>query len=83
MCLHLSACVANLRSTPKFEPNPYIELLSKREIQIAHLIAQGLTNVEISRELWISHNTVKQALKKMFRKLEVSSRIEMVMRLRD
>ena len=83
VCLHLSACLANLRSTLKFEPNPYIELLTKREIQIAYLIAQGLTNVEISQELWISHNTVKQALKKMFRKLEVSSRIEMVMRLRD
>nr|WP_319423649.1 LuxR C-terminal-related transcriptional regulator [Pleurocapsa sp. FMAR1] len=28
-------------------------------MQIAHLIAQGLTNVEISQKLWISHNTVK------------------------
>ena len=32
VCLHLSACLANLRSTPKFEPNLYIELLTKREI---------------------------------------------------
>ncbi|MGL6339161.1 MAG: LuxR C-terminal-related transcriptional regulator, partial [Waterburya sp.] len=34
-------------------------------------------------ELWISQNTVKQALKKMFRKLEVSSRTEMVAQLKD
>lgn len=61
-------------TSDEFEPNPYIESLTKREMQIAHLIAQGLTNVEISQQLWISHNTVKQALKKMFRKLEVSSR---------
>lgn len=83
VCLHLSSCLANLRSQSEVQPNQYLQLLTKREIQIADLVAQGLTNVEISKELWISHNTVKQALKKMFRKLDVASRIEMVMRLRD
>ena len=82
VCLHLSACLANL-SSPRFRSNPYVKLLTKRELQIADLVAQGLTNTEISRELWISTNTVKQALKKMFKKLGVASRIEMVMRLRD
>lgn len=83
VCLHLSACLANLRSQSRFEPNTYLQLLTGREIQIANLVAQGLTNAEIGKELWISHNTVKQALKKMFRKLDVTSRVEMVMRLRD
>ncbi|HEY9767391.1 MAG TPA: helix-turn-helix transcriptional regulator [Coleofasciculaceae cyanobacterium] len=82
VCLHLSACLANLRSQPEFQPNPYLKLLTKRE-QIASLVAQGLTNAEIGKELWISQNTVKQALKKMFRKLKVISRIEMVVRLQD
>jgi DNA-binding CsgD family transcriptional regulator len=83
VCLHLSACLANLRSRPIFKENQRILLLTQREIQIASLVAKGLTNAEIGRELWISQNTVKQALKRMFRKLEVSSRTEMVAKLTD
>ena len=82
VCLHLSACLANL-SLQQFRSNPYLKLLTQREIQIACLVAKGLTNAEIGRELWISHNTVKQALKKIFKKLGVASRVEMVMRLQD
>ena len=48
------------------------------ELQIAELVARGLTNAEIGTALWISQNSVKQALKRMFRKLNVSSRTEMV-----
>lgn len=83
VCLHLSACLTNLRSQSKFQLNSYSKLLTQREIQIANLVAQGLTNAEIGKELWISHNTVKQALKKMFRKLKVSTRTEMVAQLRN
>lgn len=82
VCLHLSACLANLNSQ-QLQSNPYLKLLTEREIQIVDLVAKGLTNAEIGRELWISHNTVKQALKRIFRKLRVTSRIEMVMRLQD
>ena len=82
VCLHLSACMANLRSQFSLQLNDYSKLLTKREIQIAELVACGLTNAEIGKELWISHNTVKQALKKMFRKLKVSSRIMMIEKLR-
>ncbi|HEY9826672.1 MAG TPA: helix-turn-helix transcriptional regulator [Stenomitos sp.] len=57
--------------------------LTLREVQIAKLVAKGLTNAEIGAELWITHNSVKQALKRMFRKLEVSARTEMVAKLRD
>lgn len=83
VCLHLSVCLANLRSRPIFKENQRILLLTQREIQIASLVAKGLTNAEVGKELWISQNTVKQALKRMFRKLEVSSRTEMVAQLRD
>jgi DNA-binding CsgD family transcriptional regulator len=55
--------------------------LTKRETQIAKLVAQGLTNAEIGAELWITPNSVKQALKRMFLKLNVSSRVEMVAQL--
>jgi len=58
-----------------------INRLTPREIEIAELVAQGLTNAQIGASLWITKNSVKQALKRMFQKLEVSSRAEMVARL--
>ncbi|MEM6432683.1 MAG: LuxR C-terminal-related transcriptional regulator [Cyanobacteria bacterium P01_D01_bin.115] len=57
------------------------ECLTPRELQIADLVALGKTNAAIGTELWITENSVKQALKRMFRKLEVSSRAEMVAQL--
>ena len=83
VCMHLSACLTNLRSQAIPIENPYLNLLTTREIQIANLVAQGLTNAEIGKELWISQNTVKQALKRMFRKLEVSSRTAMIAKLKS
>jgi DNA-binding CsgD family transcriptional regulator len=50
--------------------------LTKRELQIAELVAQGLTNAAIAIKLWITHNFVKGALKRMFGKLEVASHFE-------
>ncbi len=90
LCLHLSTRLATMRSplaVPLGQSQPTqfnslnINRLTPREIQIAELVAQGLTNAEIGAALWITENSVKQALKRMFRKLEVSSRAEMVARL--
>ncbi|MGG6263682.1 response regulator transcription factor [Leptolyngbya sp. AN03gr2] len=55
--------------------------LTPRERQIAELVAQGLTNAEIGAQLWITQNTVKQTLKRMFCKLNVSARAELVAKL--
>ncbi len=57
----------------------YIKL-TPREQQIAQLV-EGLTNAEIAAQLWITQNTVKQALKRMFLKLSVSARAELVAEL--
>jgi LuxR family maltose regulon positive regulatory protein len=48
--------------------------LTQREIQIAHLAAAGKTNVEIGKQLFISSNTVKMALKSIYIKLSINSR---------
>ncbi len=80
VCLHLSTWLTTIRSQTK-EFNLDINRLTPREIQIAELVARGLTNAQIGKELWIQENSVKQALKRMFRKLEVSSRAQMVARL--
>lgn len=81
LCLHLSTWTATVR--PRSSPvnahnNSKASRLTPRELEIAQLVAQGRTNAEIGAALWITENSVKQALKQMFRKLEVSSRAELV-----
>ncbi|MBD6620293.1 LuxR family transcriptional regulator [Komarekiella sp. 'clone 1'] len=83
VCTHLSACLATLGMRQTRLNSSVANRLTPREIQIAELVAQGLTNAEIGEKLWIQENSVKQALKRIFRKLEVVNRAEMVGRLRD
>lgn len=78
---HLSVRLAILQAQREQTIVLETDCLTQRELQIAKLVATGLTNAEIGVELWISRNTVKQALKRIFRKLNVSSRAEMVTRL--
>jgi DNA-binding CsgD family transcriptional regulator len=83
ICLHLSVWAATVRSQQIATQIPLsqsvkIARLTARELQIVGLVALGRTNAEIGAELWITENSVKQALKRMFRKLEVSSRAEIV-----
>ncbi|TKK90119.1 response regulator transcription factor [Herbidospora galbida] len=53
---------------------PVIESLSPRETEVLSLVARGLTNAEIGRELFISETTVKTHLLRVFGKLGVSDR---------
>ena len=55
-----------------------IELLSKREGEVARLAVNGLTNREISQHLSLNEHTVKNYLSHVFEKLAVSSRIELI-----
>ncbi|MUL35321.1 LuxR C-terminal-related transcriptional regulator [Gloeocapsopsis dulcis] len=85
ICLHLSVWAATVRlrsiSTELQQQCYKSDRLTPRELQIAELVALGLTNAEIGNELWITENSVKQALKRIFRKLGVSSRAQMVAQL--
>lgn len=83
VCTHLSACLATIKIRETRLNSSVANRLTVRETQIAELVAQGLTNAEIGTILWIQENSVKQALKRMFRKLEVTNRAEMVANLRD
>jgi DNA-binding NarL/FixJ family response regulator len=56
--------------------------LSRRELQIAHLIERGLTNKEIGREQGIEAATVKNHVHNMCEKLNVHRRGEVAARLR-
>lgn len=79
LCLHVSTQIATLRMQQA--KTPIKRLLTPREQEIAELVAKGLTNKKIGETLWITENSVKQALKRMYRKLNVSSRAEMVSQL--
>lgn len=52
--------------------------LSARETQILHLVAEGLTNREIAEQLFISRYTAECHIKRIYKKLAVTSRTRAV-----
>ncbi len=56
-----------------------IPLLTKREEQIAQMVAEGLPNQEISSNLGVSLHTVKNHLFRIYAKLGISNRVELVL----
>jgi DNA-binding NarL/FixJ family response regulator len=69
-------------STPDLAVSGW-DLLTPQESQIARLVIEGLGNKEIGRRLYLSHRTVGSHLYRMFPKLGVSSRAQLVRALRD
>jgi DNA-binding NarL/FixJ family response regulator len=53
-------------------------LLTPREQKVVGLVAEGLTNRQIADQLNLSQHTIKNYLLRMFEKLEVSTRLELV-----
>ena len=54
--------------------NPLLLSLTEREREVLMLLARGMTNKEIARDLTITPNTVKRHLKSLFAKLDVNTR---------
>jgi two-component system nitrate/nitrite response regulator NarL len=54
-------------------------LLSAREIDVVRRVAEGLTNREIAQRLSLTEHTIKNYLFRIFDKLGVSSRVELVL----
>ena len=75
----LSVFGSNL--SPKSQP--LIEPLSERELEILVLVADGLSNREISERLYVALSTVKGHNRNIFDKLQVKRRTEAVARARE
>nr|ADM46353.1 transcriptional regulator [Streptomyces sp. CS] len=54
-----------------------VSRLTDTEFAVAELVSQGLTNGRVGSQLYISPHTVAFHLKKIFRKLDVTSRVEL------
>jgi DNA-binding NarL/FixJ family response regulator len=54
-------------------------LLTKREEAVVHLVAEGMTNRDISQQLHLSEHTVRNYLFRIFNKVGTSSRVELAL----
>jgi DNA-binding NarL/FixJ family response regulator len=66
--------MAELRTPSKAPPGRGSSVLSRREAEILALVADGLTNAEVGEKLFISPQTVKTHMERIFGKLGVRGR---------
>jgi DNA-binding NarL/FixJ family response regulator len=52
---------------------------SRRQLRVIELVAQGLKNKEIAKELKISEHVVRNYLEKIYDKIGVSNRVELAL----
>jgi DNA-binding NarL/FixJ family response regulator len=78
--LQMSFAVEALASSPTVRAVDAngLDLLSKREMEVVRSLAEGLTNREIAERLGLSQHTIKNYLFRVFDKLGVSSRVELL-----
>jgi DNA-binding NarL/FixJ family response regulator len=61
---------------------PGLEVLSERERTVAMAVADGATNVEIARQLYVSAATVKATVSRILAKLELDNRVQIAVVMR-
>lgn len=78
---HLAARMLTFFTAPTPEPG-LPDGLSAREREVLTLLAQGLSNAEIGRALFISPITVRNHVSNIFAKLQVTNRRQAMLRVR-
>jgi DNA-binding NarL/FixJ family response regulator len=63
-------------ASPSPGPSAAESLLTRREIEILRLTAEGLSNGQMAKNLWVTEQTVKFHLSNIYRKLDVRNRTE-------
>jgi DNA-binding NarL/FixJ family response regulator len=77
---YFSSLEAFMNSTPLRVVNSTgRHLLTERENEVANLVAQGMTNREIAGKLGVGEHTVSNYLFRIYEKLGISSRVELVL----
>ena len=79
----LAAFDAGAKDDTTTHSQPLIEPLSKRELEVLALIAEGLSNREIGERLFLALTTVKGHNRRIYGKLGVQRRTEAVARARE
>jgi LuxR family maltose regulon positive regulatory protein len=64
-------------------PQPLIDPLSERELEVLRLLSAGLSNPDIAQELYIATSTVRSHLKSIYSKLNVHKRWDAVQRAEE
>jgi LuxR family transcriptional regulator, maltose regulon positive regulatory protein len=75
----LSAC----GRSPQADTSSVDDKLTRREHRVLQLLTSDLSEREIGRELYVSHNTVHSHVRSIYRKLGVSSRARALQRTRE
>ena len=67
------------RTSAKDATGVGVDTLTAREAEIARLVAKRRTNPEVASELFLSVKTIETHMRNIFRKLEVSSRLDVAL----
>ena len=70
--------VGQMSATADTIPEPF-DKLSRRQLEVAQLIAKGMTNYQISCELGITENTVKLYVSQILRLTRVHNRTQLAL----
>jgi ATP/maltotriose-dependent transcriptional regulator MalT len=86
--LHLRTILEQLLNelsdySPPSPRNPQADALTEREMDVLRRIAEGYSNRQIARDLFLTLNTVKSHIHHLFSKLGVASRTQAVARARE
>jgi two-component system, NarL family, nitrate/nitrite response regulator NarL len=79
-CVETDYLLEAMRSVPSCEgiDSDKVGMLSKREVQVAERAAEGYSNKQIAEQFLLSEHTVKNYLSRVFEKLGVSNRFELL-----
>jgi len=80
---YITKLLSVFEAEKKKEIGALVESLSQRELEVLKLIADGLSNDEIGKKLYLALDSVKGHNRRIFSKLQVQRRTEAIARARE